>query len=399
MKYKVFFIIFLFISTLSSINCSVGRIDTPHRAGQRDMVDVGFFYDELAPYGRWFRVDDYGWVWTPYGVSVGWRPYTRGHWVYTDYGWTWVSDWRWGWAPFHYGRWTHHRTHGWMWIPGTVWGPSWVVWRHHPGWVGWAPLPPHAGWQDGAGLNLRGFDLDAVVEPDWYSFVREENLLAPNLDRHFEQTSRNAALIRESRRITDYDATNHRVVNRGVDVEQLEKTTRKAIKRQRVIETGSANEQKVRGDEIVVFKPKIAETTTTRTPPNTQEQTPNRQEKENRKLEQQKTEERLNQENQQRKLEQQQAEEKAKLKKQQRKLENQQAEERAKQEKQQRKLEQQKAEERARVEQQQTEEKAKLEKQQRKEQKRIEQQAEEARQQAEQERRKQEKQERKKKKP
>ena len=32
-------------------------------------------------------------------------PYTTaGHWVYDD-DYVWVSDYDWGWAPFHYGRW------------------------------------------------------------------------------------------------------------------------------------------------------------------------------------------------------------------------------------------------------------------------------------------------------
>ena len=66
------------------------------RVGATSSFDVSVFYDELAPYGRWFTLEGYGWVWTPYGVSVGWRPYTYGYWVYTDYGWTWVSRWRWG---------------------------------------------------------------------------------------------------------------------------------------------------------------------------------------------------------------------------------------------------------------------------------------------------------------
>ncbi|PYQ68360.1 MAG: hypothetical protein DMF53_00340, partial [Acidobacteria bacterium] len=28
-------------------------------------VDLGFFYDSLAPYGNWIQRPSYGWVWTP----------------------------------------------------------------------------------------------------------------------------------------------------------------------------------------------------------------------------------------------------------------------------------------------------------------------------------------------
>jgi Family of unknown function (DUF6600) len=70
--------------------------------------EVSFFYDQLAPHGQWFWLEPYGWVWTPNDVDTAWRPYTDGHWVYTDCGWTWVSEREWGWAPFHYGRWFLH---------------------------------------------------------------------------------------------------------------------------------------------------------------------------------------------------------------------------------------------------------------------------------------------------
>src|SRR6185369_991703 len=57
------------------------------------ILDVSYFYDELSPYGRWFQVDEYGWVWSPKAMSYDWRPYTNGYWVWTDWGWTWVSEW------------------------------------------------------------------------------------------------------------------------------------------------------------------------------------------------------------------------------------------------------------------------------------------------------------------
>jgi hypothetical protein len=103
------------------------------------------FESTLAPYGNWQNVPSYGHVWIPSVSAVGYNfsPYaTGGHWVMTDYGWTWVSDWDWGWAPFHYGRWMVVGGHGWCWIPGTTWGPAWVNWRWGGGYVGWAPMPP-----------------------------------------------------------------------------------------------------------------------------------------------------------------------------------------------------------------------------------------------------------------
>src|SRR5262249_17829814 len=62
----------------------------PYHSGLE--VDVSLFHDDLSPYGQWLSDEDNGPVWVP-RVSHDWRPYTRGHWVWTDeYGWFWQSD-------------------------------------------------------------------------------------------------------------------------------------------------------------------------------------------------------------------------------------------------------------------------------------------------------------------
>jgi hypothetical protein len=90
----------------------------------------------------------HGRVWVPNKAVVGadFRPYARGHWAHTEYGWTWVSDYSWGWAPFHYGRWITDATYGYAWVPGYTWSPAWVTWRYGAGYVGWAPYGWRAGW-------------------------------------------------------------------------------------------------------------------------------------------------------------------------------------------------------------------------------------------------------------
>ena len=104
------------------------------------------FEAALDPYGSWVDDPTYGRVWVPSAQEVGtdFMPYaSAGQWVASnDYGFAWASDYDWGWAPFHYGRWCLLGGFGWSWIPGTIWGPSWVDWRYGGGYVGWAPLGP-----------------------------------------------------------------------------------------------------------------------------------------------------------------------------------------------------------------------------------------------------------------
>jgi len=122
-------------------------------------VNYNFFYDSLAPYGNWFTVPTYGYVWQPTCavITPGWRPYwNNGCWNWCDSGWYWNSYYSWGWAPFHYGNWVSAPGRGWCWVPGSTWSPSWVTFRYGGGYCGWAPLPPGCGVSTGVGLTWGG---------------------------------------------------------------------------------------------------------------------------------------------------------------------------------------------------------------------------------------------------
>src|SRR2546430_1645368 len=115
-------------------------------------------YQDLDDNGRWENTPDYGYVWSPTVVAVGWAPYRYGHWLWiSPWGWTWVDDAPWGFAPFHYGRWVFW-SNSWCWVPGPhyirpVYAPALVAWVGGPhfgvsvsvggvGAVGWIPLGP-----------------------------------------------------------------------------------------------------------------------------------------------------------------------------------------------------------------------------------------------------------------
>ena len=224
-------------------------------------VGVSFFYDELAPYGEWIWLDGPGWVWYPHDVRYDWRPYVMGRWVYTDFGWTWVSEEEWGWAVYHYGRWHYHPYYGWVWVPGTVWGPAWVAWHWGGGWVGWAPLPWQVGWRAGVGLELGRVNLDVVLEPTWWCFTETRYILEPHVRHRVVPAARNVTLIRRTRNITSYTVVENRVVNRGVGVEVFEKEVGRPVERYRVRDVDSIRVSrggKVRGEEVELFRPKVS---------------------------------------------------------------------------------------------------------------------------------------------
>jgi hypothetical protein len=76
--------------------------------------------EDLDQYGQWNTASEYGPVWYPSGVAGDWAPYRNGHWAFVEpWGWTWVEDEPWGFAPFHYGRWAFVGSR-WGWVPGPL---------------------------------------------------------------------------------------------------------------------------------------------------------------------------------------------------------------------------------------------------------------------------------------
>jgi len=104
---------------------------------------------DLDAYGSWEPVGDYGAVWFPASIPVGWAPYRFGHWAFVrPWGWTWIDEQPWGFAPFHYGRWASFDGR-WGWLPGDrrerpLYAPALVAFTGDRGaGIGWVPLGPH----------------------------------------------------------------------------------------------------------------------------------------------------------------------------------------------------------------------------------------------------------------
>jgi len=221
-------------------------------------AEVEPFYDDLAPYGEWVHVSGPGWAWIPYDVSAGWRPYQHGRWIYTDYGWTWASDESFGWAVYHYGRWHRDPGYGWVWVPGTEWGPAWVAWHEGGGYVGWAPLPWQVRWRAGVGLDWGGLNVHVALGPSSWYFVQARDIVAPNLRHCIVPASRNVTLIQISQHVTNYVYVDNRIVDRSVKKEKIGRAVGHTIPSYRVRQADSpdaARGGKVKGEEFVVFRP------------------------------------------------------------------------------------------------------------------------------------------------
>ncbi len=121
-------------------------------------VEVRPYYRELSTQGAWVHTEDYGYVWYPANTPEDWRPYSDGYWTYGPSGYFWVGGEPWGWAPYHYGRWSWVVGSGWCWIPGRVFAGAWVAWSWGSAYIGWGPLdywnrpvyygPLHYGYYD-----------------------------------------------------------------------------------------------------------------------------------------------------------------------------------------------------------------------------------------------------------
>jgi hypothetical protein len=78
---------------------------------------------DLYTYGSWYPVGGYGNCWRPYGVGLGWSPFSSGGW-FTDpvFGSAFIGSQPWGWLPYHYGGWVFDPFYGWLWSPGLGFG-------------------------------------------------------------------------------------------------------------------------------------------------------------------------------------------------------------------------------------------------------------------------------------
>lgn len=184
-------------------------------------VTESYFYSTLTPYGSWVNIPGYGICWQPCAgtYNTNWTPYcTRGHWVYSDSGWYWVSGYSWGWCTFHYGRWFHDIHRGWCWWPNTTWAPSWVFWRVSRNYCGWASLPPNCIFRQGTGLVLNGeavaADSDFGIGANFFTFVPMIKIFDARLEHY--RVKQASGIFRRSKVYNNISFNDRTIVNEGI---------------------------------------------------------------------------------------------------------------------------------------------------------------------------------------
>ncbi len=222
--------------------------DQPQQAG----ISIDGFYDQLSPYGRWVSYPQYGQVWIP-SAGGDFQPYaTNGHWVYTDYGWTWASDYSWGWAPFHYGRWLFDNAYGWVWIPGTDWSPAWVDWRTGGDYYGWAPMGP--------GVTV---GVSVGLQPNYWHFVPRQYIASPNIRNYYVDRSRNVTIIHNTTVINNTTiVNNNNYYNRGPRPDEVQRYTRTRVTPVRINNVDRPGASIVSNNRLNIYRPTIRTTTT-----------------------------------------------------------------------------------------------------------------------------------------
>ena len=217
-----------------------------HAQYENTYVSYNDFYENLAPYGQWIEDPKFGYVWSP-NVDGSFRPYyTMGHWAMTDYGNTWLSDYPWGWACFHYGRWTYDNYYGWLWIPGNHWGPAWVSWRYTEGYFGWAPLGP--------GYEFTSAYGDYICPNDWWVFIPSQYVFTGNYYRYWYGPRGNTHMINNSHFMNNTYENNHITYVSGPRTKDFENATHQPVQVFKIRNSKNLN-TRVHSNEIKMYRP------------------------------------------------------------------------------------------------------------------------------------------------
>lgn len=234
---------------------SIALLFTVHISSAQGSVSFQVFYEQLAPYGSWVNYNQYGYVWIPTSVSTGFRPYgTSGHWVFTSDGWTWLSNYNWGWAPFHYGNWFYDDAYGWMWMPGYDWAPAWVTWGEYGGNYGWAPIGPNI--QIGEAWN------SYRPPAHYWTFLPRAYMTRSNMSSYYIHYNTNVTIINNITVINNINSGGGRGhYMRGPQASNVEKYTHAPVRPFSVRESAHPVRAQVQNGQVAIYRPAVSRNT------------------------------------------------------------------------------------------------------------------------------------------
>jgi hypothetical protein len=211
-------------------------------------ITYSTFYDALSPYGQWIDYAPYGNVWM--SNQAGFRPYyDHGYWAYTNLGWTWVSDYDWGWATFHYGRWVYSPQYGWLWIPGYEWAPSWVSWSRYDNYYGWAPLGPSYGL----------YSWNSIPASYWV-FVPQQYFCNQNVQNYYVSHTQNTTILQQATPIQNVSATGGVKFQSGPALSEVQQVSNVKVQPLSLSPVSAPQKTVVQGNTLKVYKPEVKAT-------------------------------------------------------------------------------------------------------------------------------------------
>ncbi len=271
MKNKHLFlaIIFSAFSLIGLVSCSVTQaqeqpppqdaqsqnyqdqpVDGPDQQPAQD-INYDQFNQALSPYGHWENTPEYGMVWIC--NEPDFRPYySNGYWNYAGNSWIWVSNYSWGWAPFHYGRWKFRNGFGWFWVPGYEWAPAWVCWRHNGEHYGWAPLEPGISFNMAIGGGWNCPD-------DYWTFVPHRYITEHNITHYAVNRGENVTYIHNTtyiKNIKKYQGNRYAV---GPKRSEVEAHVGRPIQPMQVHEVTKPQTNTVTHNAVHVYRPQVTQ--------------------------------------------------------------------------------------------------------------------------------------------
>jgi hypothetical protein len=161
-----------------------------------------------------------------------------------------MSDYSWGWAPFHYGNWFYDDSYGWMWSPGYEWAPAWVTWGESGGNYGWAPIGPNI--QIGSSWNT-------YRPPVYYwTFLPRTYMGSASMTSHYLRYNNNVTIINNITVINNINSGGGRPqYMRGPQASYVERYTHAPVRPVTIRESSRPGRGQVQNGQVTIYRPAI----------------------------------------------------------------------------------------------------------------------------------------------